>query len=669
MNIRLTLSALLISAGASFAQYAALPNICAAGFNPGKLNNDIEQSSTTGWTTVHNGTALSPQWSGIITLPFGFIFNGSAENSCKVSTSGVLTFSTSVAAVPAYTSAALPTTAVPAKSVCVWGLKGSGSNDQIRTRTFGINPNRQFWVQFNSYSSTGSSGWTYWAIVLEETSNRIYVVDQRTYNAPLALSIGVQIDSSKAIKVAGSPAIDSNTKTYALDTPDDNVYYEFIPGPQAVYDMTVTAINMPRYLELSKAPFLITGSMRNLGSDTVTSVDLNYSINGGAAVTTTLPFLSMMTGDCFNYSHATAWTPSADGAYTIRVWATAINGNNDQVISNDTSTITVAVHSITNSRVAMVEEFTQASNAPSAVQHFTFNPLIANNSTKTSNVKYHVSWPGIDPMYSFNTSQPTTRVFYYDVSALSYVLLNGKPVTGSKYTGSPDNITQAIIDTAYNEPGLFSINLAATYVGNQLSIAGSTKALLNTVTGPFTVHVALIEDPVSYANAPGTNGELVFPHVMRQMFPGANGNNIGKPINNQTDTFNYTYTIPSTLNVNGLQVVVFVQDEWNKEVLQSANTWAMVGWNEKERNTNVLHIYPNPARDQAVLNFKLEKESEVRISLFNALGEEVYAQANGNTNPGSHSMNIPLSELPSGIYSLTLRAGDSSSSSRLVVQH
>lgn len=659
----LPLLLLLVAAGAQ-AQYYVVPNTCAAGYNPGKLNNDIEQTSTTGWAVVHNGSASSPAWSSNVTIPFAFSFNGNTETAFKVSTSGVLTFNTAASTAPSYTNTALPSSAVPAKAVCVWGIRGTGANDQVRTKTFGSTPNRQLWVQFNSYSGTGSAGWTYWAIVLEETTNKIYVVDQRTYNAPLALTIGVQVDSLNAVMAAGSPAIDSKAKLYALDTPGDNVYYEFTFGTHAQYDMTVSELTIDRYLELSKAPFVITGTVRNLGADTVTAIDLNYSVNGGATQTATYPFLNHLTGDCFNFSHTSFWTPSSDGVYTIKVWATAINGNNDQVNANDTATTTVSVHSITANRLALVEEFTQASNGPSAAQHSAFNPLIYNNPSKTANIRYHVSWPGVDPMYSFNTADPTGRVMYYSANALSYTLLNGEVITGFKYDGSPENLTQAMIDTAYNEPGLFNINLNATYIGNQLSIAGSTKALVNTVTGPFTVQVALVEDPVTYSTAPGTNGEIIFPFVLRKMFPSANGTSIGMPALNQTDTFNYSYTIPSTLNTFGLNVVVFVQDELTKKVFQSASTFLSVGIEGHELEAGSVTIYPNPAGTRATLALRLAQHDDVRIGIFNLVGEKVYEATVPAAQP---AYELPVSELAPGMYLVSVATGNKMVSKRMVV--
>ncbi|NCZ95507.1 MAG: hypothetical protein EBZ16_08300 [Flavobacteriia bacterium] len=163
------------------AQYYYLPSTTNG--NPGGLNADSEYpvggGLSTTWTSISSPGASTPQWSSINAVPFAFNFNGSAVTHYKVSTSGVLTFDTAATTPPPYTKAALPNANIPDKSVCIWGLAGPGANDIIVKKTFGTAPNRQHWVFFASYDAYGSSCWTYWSIVMEETSNKIYVVDQR----------------------------------------------------------------------------------------------------------------------------------------------------------------------------------------------------------------------------------------------------------------------------------------------------------------------------------------------------------------------------------------------------------------------------------------------------------------------------------------------------------
>jgi hypothetical protein len=260
----------------SFAQYYYVPYTDAKK-NPGGLNNaDVEYpvggGISAGWTTVLAGNKTTPAW-GKGKLPFAFNFNGNAQDSFSISSSGVLTFSAAAAstAAPAYASVSLPSSTIPDNSVCILGLQTAGNNSNyanIVSKTFGTAPNRQYWLTFSAYNAitAGTTGFCFWSIVLEETSNKIYIVDQRYAGTAAKLSIGVQVNSTTATSVAGSPNLASIATTDA--TAIDNGYYTFIPGTQPASDLEGKSITVEEYLILNTAPFQIKGVLRNTGSQT-----------------------------------------------------------------------------------------------------------------------------------------------------------------------------------------------------------------------------------------------------------------------------------------------------------------------------------------------------------------------------------------------------------------
>ena len=144
----------------------------------------------------------------------------------------------------------LPSANIPDNSICLWGMYAA-TGDNIMTKTFGSAPNRQHWVQFNSFSEDGiKEGWTYWSIVFEETTNNIYLVDQKTLcveggsacTGNIALSGGIQIDATTAIQITGSPNLQSNAgNDYTVK---DNSYYTFFYGTQPDYDLAAIKLDM-----------------------------------------------------------------------------------------------------------------------------------------------------------------------------------------------------------------------------------------------------------------------------------------------------------------------------------------------------------------------------------------------------------------------------------------
>ena len=219
----------------NFSQYFYIP--ASAPGNPGGINTDNEYPNGSGlpagWTVILGPSNSSPTWSSVETIPFAFNFNGNPVTQYKVSSTGVLTFTTNTVTVPGATNAVLPDPGIPNSSVMVWGIQGTGSNDNIVTKTFGNTGSQQHWIFFSSYTA---GSWSYWSIVLEEGSDKIYIVDQRhSTSANPQITAGIQIDGSTATMVAGSPTLSNVAGADA--SPADNHYYEFTYGTQNATDM------------------------------------------------------------------------------------------------------------------------------------------------------------------------------------------------------------------------------------------------------------------------------------------------------------------------------------------------------------------------------------------------------------------------------------------------
>ena len=336
------LIAALFTGSMAFAQYYYLP---AQPGNPGVLNNDGEGTfanmSPLGWADVQ-ATSSTDVWSSNQTIPFGFMFNGTSRTSYKVSTTGVLTFTTAATIVPSSSNSNLPSTSIPDNSICAWGLEVSGSNDHIASKTFGTSPNRQHWVSFLSASNPGETqqNYTYWSIVLEETSGRVYIVDQQHRRAP-DLTIGLQLNGTTAISHPGSPNVGNLAGNNS--SASDNVFYSFMPGSQPGFDLAGVRLIMNDTIAPPNSAFDIYGTFINLGFASVSNVELNYSINGGATVTSNVSGLSIAKFATSNINHPTKWTPTSTGVYSIKMWVSKINGSTDADLSNDEINFDVTV--------------------------------------------------------------------------------------------------------------------------------------------------------------------------------------------------------------------------------------------------------------------------------------------------------------------------------------
>ncbi|HRD37939.1 MAG TPA: T9SS type A sorting domain-containing protein [Bacteroidia bacterium] len=110
-------------------------------------------------------------------------------------------------------------------------------------------------------------------------------------------------------------------------------------------------------------------------------------------------------------------------------------------------------------------------------------------------------------------------------------------------------------------------------------------------------------------------------------------------VNNANDTLSFTVRYNSFLNVSE-----------NKSVIESASD-----------------VFPNPANTNAFVNVTLKNEGAVKVQIYNSLGALVYSGNEQKFAPGKHKVNFDCGSLNSGIYFVTLNAGESKITKRMVI--
>jgi Mg-chelatase subunit ChlD len=71
-----------------------------------------------------------------------------------------------------------------------------------------------------------------------------------------------------------------------------------------------------------------------------------------------------------------------------------------------------------------------------------------------------------------------------------------------------------------------------------------------------------------------------------------------------------------------------------------------------------LRSYPNPARQQATVEYALPESGPVRLVLYDVLGRRVAVLADGRREAGRHRVQLDASDLSSGVYFGRLRVGE-----------
>jgi hypothetical protein len=77
--------------------------------------------------------------------------------------------------------------------------------------------------------------------------------------------------------------------------------------------------------------------------------------------------------------------------------------------------------------------------------------------------------------------------------------------------------------------------------------------------------------------------------------------------------------------------------------------------------------YPNPFNPATRISYSLAQGADVTLSVSNILGQEVALVREGYKSAGTHAVEFQASQLPSGVYFYTLRAGPFVETRKMVV--
>ena len=77
--------------------------------------------------------------------------------------------------------------------------------------------------------------------------------------------------------------------------------------------------------------------------------------------------------------------------------------------------------------------------------------------------------------------------------------------------------------------------------------------------------------------------------------------------------------------------------------------------------------YPNPFNPSTKIDFSVPVEGQVKLVVYNSLGDEVATLVNDVVPAGTYSVNFDASSLPSGAYVYRLVAGSHSETKRMML--
>lgn len=609
-------------------------------------------------------------------LPFKFTLYGKGYWTYRASNNGYITFDVDTY-VNFPNNTTLPDTKAPKSSIFgFWDALTLIAPDanykyEVTAWTYGEAPNRVHVIQwFQIRKDFETSSLHTFAIRLYE-SGKFDVVFNLYFKGTGVEStttgtIGCQNeDGTVGIAVNGSPNIPFPTDVTSGD-PSTFIVYEFNYGTQLQYDVSTLSIDLPKYVK-NNTQVTISGKLRNLGSETIKNLKINYTVDDGLVVSRQLTDLNIEPGEMYTFTHPTPWTvPAAEKNYTIEVWASDINGQKDENEKNDRVKATVTASSSMVTRKPLFEVFTSSTCPPCKPGNEKLTSVLNQFPNKWTVVKYQYYFPGVGDPYC--TAECMDRGSYYGgINSVPRLLIDGQ------WNDNPNSMAANIFNQFYNQPCFVTINGQAKIENKSVELTGSVVSGID-LTGTQTLYLAVVEK-VTKKNAT-TNGETEFYYVMKKMLPNANGIAVGTLTKGKSFDFNQNFTFPGNyrLPVNtadsikiysehsveefkNLTVVMWLQNDQTKEVYQSEFSQIITSVDEYS-NSFLVNLYPNPITTSGTIRFNLDTPELVKFNVVNNLGQVVYTSNTSTFETGTHTIDFDATTLWSGVYYMNLYIGD-----------
>ena len=630
---------------------------------------------------------VSDSLSKALVLPFTFTFYDVQYTHFKVSSSGYITFDTTQT-VNQNTNIVIPSASAPKAAIfAFWDNHNfknlvSGSTtfpSDVRSYTIGTAPNRKFVISWRlaQGGTVGATNVTYFSLRLLEGSNEFEVIHDYGFGTFTA-TVGCQnANGTVGKQLSGSPNRNFGGPNGSYDAKLSDVY-PFKYGVQLAYDMQATEVNIPSFIKTNTI-YNLEYTLKNNGSTNITSFRINFLATDGVLKSQNVTGVNVEnSGGEYSSIHSEGLSFASTGAKVVKVWADQLNGtNNDQLISNDTLSASTNVMGSSVPKNILHEVFTSSTCPPCKPGNEVLQEVFQQRHGYTV-IKYQYNFPGTgDPYY---TPEVQSRGAYYGgINSVPRLMVDGQ------WNSNPNSYTTSIYDD-FVEEGFVDIKATQTVdVATQKITLTAKVTPTGAIGGNYKIHFAVLERYT--AKNKKSNGETDFYWVMKKMLPDVNGTpitltNTSEQQIVQNYTFPGSYRLPSSavtsagayngINLvtehsveefNDLMGVVFIQNETNKTVIQSA--WTTPNWvastNEVKMADLGLTVFPNPA----VTNFTVKAEKAMNgadVKIYGIDGRVVHTQAIS----GMESV-VECSFLNNGVYYVEITNNGQTSTQKLVI--
>lgn len=426
----------------------------------------------------------------------------------------------------------------------------------------------------------------------------------------------------------------------------------------------------------------VSGTITNLGSSAINSIDVNWQANSGTIHTQSLSGLNITNNQNYNFTHQDQWNP-IPGQYSLKVWVSNINnGATDSDATNNQLTKDISVLNEIFPKSVVYEEGT--------------------GTWCGWCVRGHV---GLKDMYHNHADGSFIGIAVHNGDSM--VLSAYDTAMGGFISGYPSGVLNRVASEV--DPGISSVEpsfqaelgkapLAKVAIPNQswdpttrqLSLDVETKFALDMTSADYNLAAIIVEDGVvgtdstydqhNYYSSQGIDivdweginwrnlgspipaANMVYNHVGRALLGGYSGVSGSIPTSvtyNTPYTYTFNYTLPSTQFENNIKLVAIVINNANGQIVNAKEVNLNTALSVNNFNQTRFNIYPNPTKGLVYVNTL----NSVSVEVIDVLGNVVLSTKNIN-NSGS----IDVSSMQKGVYLVKISNESGTETKKLILE-
>ena len=415
-------------------------------------------------------------------------------------------------------------------------------------------------------------------------------------------------------------------------------------------DATIRTLNFHKYIKVNNYRS-VTGTFTNLSGSNITSFRTGWKLDNGTANINSLinignGGLSSGTGAYMNFSSISDLRATTQGVHVLKVWVKATGDTN---AANDTLTFIFTALSLNNytDKVNLFEESTGTwcQYCPEgATVIATIKPL-----PKTAIAVFHHN-----DIYSTPEGEAYFNAYFpgnlFTPGAMINMSENGSYIINSQ---RPAWLGEMNARASSISPVQFTINPTYNITTRQLDVNLITN-FKYVETGDYYTNVYIVENGIVGTQVNATN-PYTHDNVVRKMLGGTDGTSgiiPTTPVLNTDYSNSYSFTIPTTWNVNNLSLIgmVFKKEGVYKSTMNAGRfDFTQLLSTAGFASDAAFSIAPNPA-DSFIKISDIELNFGDKVSVYNTNGQLVIdKELNGE------SSEINIESLPVGMYLIKIK--------------